>query len=173
VLIVADYLELEDLVQNEHLNDIAQNSSLGFVSGRQTGKASANKAKMIIGSSKRLEIGSYSLNTMRIEDSNAENIQLQNVNIVKQQNKNDEYNGYLGYLGNTLGISNKKTCIIGNSDTTTNNRVAILIPMNKDGLVDFGDMESPIVYDVAFPGGKRTDYSKLLELYQKYYNKAD
>lgn len=184
VLIIADYFELQDFAQDEYLNSLMNNSSLGFISARQTGKASANKAKLTIGASKRLEIESCALDAVKLTESvdwlnydliigEAENIMLKNIKTLKQKNTNSEYLTYIGYLGNTLRAANKKTGILGNSDTTVNNRGAILIPMNENGLVDVGDVDSSILYDLNFPGGKRTDFAKLLQLYDEYYKKAD
>jgi hypothetical protein len=101
------------------------------------------------------------------------NVIYQNIRSLRNLNKNSDYTSSIGYLGKELNKFGMYTCIIGNSDTNIMKRSSILMVMNELGIVDLGEVENILVYDSNFPGGKRTDYNKLLEEYKRYRLKSD
>ncbi|MDF2889712.1 MAG: hypothetical protein K0R80_79 [Clostridia bacterium] len=184
VIVAADYIELEDFAQHETLTWLFNNSYSALISGRQNGKASLTKAKLIIGSGQRLEINSSLDDAINYSSSfegltndkvlgQPGNVIYQNIRSLKNLNKNSDYQSYIGYLGKELNNFGMHTCIIGNSDTNIMNRSSILMVMNESGMVDTGEVEDTLVYDSSFPGGKKTDYDKLLEEYKRYRAESD
>ena len=184
VIIMVDYIELQDFVENDYLAELFNNSYVALISGRQNGKASLNKAKLAIGSGQRLEINdgmleasNYSKSFIGLSNNSEighqDNVIYKNIGSLANLNKNNEYNSFIGYLGKELNKKNMVTSIIGNSDTNILNRSSVLIAMDEFGIVDLGDVENILTYDNSFPGGKITDYSKLLELYKLSYTKSD
>ncbi|MDF2840070.1 MAG: hypothetical protein K0Q99_842, partial [Clostridia bacterium] len=179
VILMADHIELQDFARNEYLTWLFNNSYSALISGRQTGKASVAKAKLAIGTSKRFEINS-SLKNAANYDETIENLDNQivvgeNGNVIyhdlkglKNQNKESDYSSYIGYLGRELKEQQKTACVIGNGDTDIMNRSSVLIAMDELGIVHAGDVENTTVSDISFPGGKRTDYTKLMSLYKKF-----
>lgn len=175
VIILADYIELQDFAENEYLRWFYNNSYSALVSGRQTGKVSSVKAKLTIGASKRLEVTSGLKSAFNYADSADENrskVMYKDLKYLQYQNRDNDYNSYIGYLGKMLHNNKKKTCVIGNSDTDIIDRSATLLAMDQYGLVDQGDVENTLMTDLMFPGGKRTDYSQLIELYNKHVSSS-
>lgn len=184
VIIMTDYIELQDFTKNDYLTWLFNNSYSALISGRQNNKFSIEKAKLAIGTGKRLEISSnlisasnYNNNTEFIGDSiivgEKGNVIFNDIKNLKNINKENNYDAYIGYLGNKLKQQNKVTCLIGNSDTDIINRNSILIAMDQDGIVDLGDVENTIKSDSSFPGGKRTDFNKLTSLYMENSTNSD
>lgn len=180
VMVVADYLSIEDINKMNYLRKLAGDSFVALINNRQSGKASASKSKLTIGSGKRLEInanmvigGSDKSHRMlyRIESGKVpEPESLVFVDIYKLRNKNthSEYQKYIGYLGDVVNKNNGITCLLGNADAAEQNRSAILIAMDSNGLVDIGETENVFIDDELFPYGKRTDFKRLAELYKQY-----
>jgi hypothetical protein len=184
VMIMTDYIELQDIARNDYLSWLFNNSYSSLISGRQNNKASISKAKLTIGTGKRLEVSSglknvtnYN-NEMEILDNRIVlgekgNVIYSDIKKLKNINKENDYNSYIGYLGSKLNQYNKVTCLIGNSDTDIIDRSSIFIAMDQNGIVDVGDVENTIKLDSNFPGGKRTDYVKLTNLYMELSTISD
>lgn len=170
VLITVDYMNLEDFSENSYLKKLFDNSYSALVSGRQNGKATVSKAKLSVGTGKRfllsntpvIAVNSYMGSAVKTLGQ----VKYQDINEVINVNRNSEYIGYIGYLGDKLNSLDKTASILGNSDTDVINRDNVLIAMDGRGCVDYGDVEGTMVYDESFPGGKRTDFSKLAEEYR-------
>jgi hypothetical protein len=179
VIIMADYIELQDFAKNDYLASLSNNSYISMISGRQNNKATISKAKLAMGVGKKLEVSSglknvinYN-NNMEIADNHIVigekgNVVYSDINNLKKFNKKSNYDAYVGYLGSVLNKHNKTTCLIGNSDTDIINRSSVFILMDENGIVDVGDVENTIKSDSSFPGGKRTDFTKLTSLYRRY-----
>lgn len=184
VIIMADHIELQDFARNDYLAWLFNNSFSSLISGRQNNKASISKAKLTIGTGKRLEVSSglknvvnYN-NEMEILDNRdvvgeKGNIIYSDIKNLKNINKKNDYNSYIGYLGSKLNQYNKVTCLIGNSDTDIIDRSSVFIAMDQNGIVDLGDVENTIKFDSTFPGGKRTDFIKLTNLYMELSTISD
>lgn len=168
VVIAADYLELQDFAKNDYLSRLFNSSYSALISGRQNGKASLAKAKLSIGASKRLEINS----DMKAAKKQG-NIVYEDIDSLKELNKDSEYNSFIGYIGRELNKHNKITCVIGNSDTEISDKSSVLLAMDQNGIVDTGDIDNTLILDDNFPGEKKTDYKKLMELYNKYSPESD
>lgn len=178
VIIVADHIELQDFAKDEYLKWLFNNSFSALISGRQTGKASMAKAKLAIGSSKRLELSSSYKNAANFNTYSEPldnqsilgekgNVIFHDIKNLNNLNKQSDYSSYIGYLGSQLHQHNKKVGIFGNSDTDIINRSSVLLGMDAGGIIDAGDVENTIRLDAGFPGGKRTDFDKLMSLYKE------
>lgn len=184
VMISIDYLELSDIAKDEYLQKLFNKSYIALVSSRQIGKASASKAKLTIGAGKRLLLQDRYIQAYnypwQVEDFyqlepklKKGNVFYQNIKELKQTNRNSEYAKNIGYLGDRLSAVDKTACVIGNSDTDIYNRNNVLIAMDSNGIVDMGEVTNTVLYDMDFPGGKRTDFAKLEELYKKSLSASD
>jgi hypothetical protein len=79
-----------------------------------------------------------------------------------------------GELGTALHAAGLKTAAVGNSDAETRHREIATIAMDKDGLVDFGDVgPSMVTPDPTAPLGARTNVSRLLAEAQRCLKLAD
>jgi len=157
VMIVGDYLDIKDISRMENLCRLAGRSHVALINNRQPGKADAAKSKLIIGSGKRLELDA----DMVLGDRN-------DINRIKDRNANSEYKKYIGYIGDAINKKDGTACYIGNADAEKKNRSSMLIAADSSGEIDSGETEDVIIEDAAFPGGKRTDYDRLAELYKQY-----
>ncbi len=180
VMVVADYLNIEDINSMEFMSRLASESNIALVSNRQPGKPGASKSKLIIGSGKRLELNAsmcmggseesfrklYSTESGRIPKPES----LVYTDIYKLRNRNDEseYQNYIGYMGDVVNKNNGIACFLGNADAAEQNRSSMLIAMDGSGEVDIGGTEGILIEDELFPHGRRTDYSKLADLYKQY-----
>ena len=89
------------------------------------------------------------------------------------QNENNDYSPYLGALGDNLHDLGFKTAAFGNSDTDEESiRVSALIPMDSKGLIDYGNLDNILVYDMDYPYGFKTDYNKILDEVYNIKSKA-
>ncbi len=71
----------------------------------------------------------------------------------------------LGAIGTQLHKAGYKTAVFGNTDYSDQiGRQAVVIAMDNQGIVDGGLIDDSILLtDPSFPGGKRTDYAKMLD----------
>ncbi|MDF2592878.1 MAG: hypothetical protein K0S75_2344, partial [Clostridia bacterium] len=184
VVIMVDSIELQDFAKNDYLSYLFNNSYSSLISGRQSSKSTIAKAKLAIGAGKRLELNNGLRNTTNYNDNielldnqiivgEKGNVIYRDIKYLKKQNEGNGYDSYVGYLGSKLKQYHKTTCLIGNSDTDIMNRSSVLIAMDKNGIVDIGDVENTTKPDSHFPGGKKTDFGKLTSLYKQYIGISD
>ncbi|MDF2521056.1 MAG: hypothetical protein K0R84_1684, partial [Clostridia bacterium] len=110
VMISIDYIDIQDIAENDYLSKLINKSCSAFISSRQIGKATVSNAKLSIGSTKRLRLSS---NMVRAENFDAQlekpykasasgetgNVLYRDIMSLKHANKNNEYADYIGYLG--------------------------------------------------------------------------
>jgi hypothetical protein len=180
VLIVADYLNIEDVNSMEFVGQTASGICRALMNNRQPGTANAAKSKLIIGSGKRLELGADMRNGGSDERSRSihgvtsgklpEQYGLVYTDIYRliKRNEDSEYQNFIGYLGESVKKGNGVTCYIGNADTSRPDRSSMLIAADSSGEIGIGETENITIEDRLFPYGRRTDYNKLAELYKQY-----
>jgi hypothetical protein len=180
VVVVADYLDIQDISNMDFLSRKTSESYLALMNNRQPGRAGASKSKLIIGSGKKLELNAnmvmggseesfrrlYSIESGRIPE--LESLVYTDIYKLKNRNDKNEYQNYIGYLGDAVNKNNGVTCFLGNSDTDEQNRGSMLIAMDNSGEIDIGGTEEILIEDELFPQGRRTDYKKLADLYKQY-----
>ncbi len=180
VMVVADYLDIGDINEMEYLSSLTGKSYVALMNNRQQGKAGSSKSKLIIGSGKRLEMNtdmvlggseeSY-LKLYRMisgKEPVPDSLVYTDIYKLKAINNGNEYNNYIGYLGDVINKNNGTACFLGNADSSEQNRSSMLIAMDSSGAVDTGETADTFIDDELFPYGRRTDYSKLAELYKQY-----
>ncbi|AGL01555.1 hypothetical protein [Desulfoscipio gibsoniae] len=89
---------------------------------------------------------------------------------IKKISEANRYSAIPGLLGTVLQDNHVAVSILGNADNSEKSaRPAVALAMNKDGLVQSGDVsDNLLINDPSFPGGVRTDYDKLLPLITKH-----
>ena len=171
VLIIADYLDIEDISKMDFLGRLAVESHVALISNRQPGKAGASRAKLIIGSGKRLELDAHMTlggSADNGRESLTGSLQFTDINKVISRNADSEYQNCIGYIGEIINKHKGNSCFIGNADTDNPNRISMLIAIDSGGGVDSGETENIHIADESFPYGIRTDYHRLAELYKQY-----
>lgn len=90
--------------------------------------------------------------------------EIMNLSVPELEIENEalKYHVTLGALGESLREAGKAAAVFGNADGESFSRPAVLIAMDRYGLVPFGDVsERMLRSDPAFPFGKRIDREKM------------
>lgn len=105
---------------------------------------------------------------------------INNIGINSLINNNDskgQYGSTLGTIGQTLADNNLKVSVLGNADTSNEerdlNRNISLMAMDSLGRIESGNIDDINIEDATMPYGIRTDYEKLLSETIKYYDESD
>jgi len=94
---------------------------------------------------------------------------------LKNISKSSSYTALPGALGKILEDKGYNTVVLGNSDYGDKVfRPAVTIAMNDKGIVRYGKIgKELLIKDLDFPGTIRTDYEKLLAVFDSYLNIGD
>jgi len=200
VFILMDNVTWEDIIaaNDPILNDLVKNSSIGLLNNRGFKMPSRPRNALSVGSGLRAEgsaasfeeynatepygdelaMDAYALRTGK-KASKHQVVELGIASIVKD-NENGLQEFIPGLLASTLKQAGRSTAVIGNSDTSLDyepescNREAVAIAMDNNGLVEYGDVGKDLLLrDKEYPFGIRTNYTKLKQRYEEFYNKAD
>lgn len=100
------------------------------------------------------------------------------INRSLKENSTGKYGSTLGSLGQALSDNELKVSVLGNSDTTNDeklnkNRNIALVAMDENGRIDSGNVDNISIEDGFMPFGIRTDYDKLANETEKYYKESD
>ncbi|MGI6097141.1 MAG: hypothetical protein ACOYBM_03375 [Dethiobacteria bacterium] len=86
---------------------------------------------------------------------------------LQMENRQLSYPLFPGALGELLQEAGLKNAVLGNADTDELRRQAVLIAMNREGRVDYGDVSTELLTkDPAFPYGIHTDAEKMWRQYK-------
>jgi len=185
-IVVVNKLTLQDIEKMPNLIDLLDESSIGLMNVRGTsGYTGAESFATINASSKayanNMSSQFYNLNweykeiyENRIGKINGEysvgNIELGRL---YNQNEDNSYAPHIGLLGDSLHENGLKTAIFGNSDTEDYMyRYASLIPMDSNGLIDYGNVDDILELDDDYPYGLKTNYNVILEEISDIKDKA-
>ncbi|AFS78348.1 alkaline phosphatase-like protein [Gottschalkia acidurici 9a] len=181
-VVVANKLTLQDINNMENLKNLASTGSLGLMNTKGSNNANSSEGFLSINSSSRAygrsnysqafnltnqKLSLYKTRVGYIEDNQ---YQVGNVEInrIKNENLEKSYDSTIGALGDNMHSAGLKTAVFGNSDTDEiTSRMGSIIPMDSNGLVDFGNVDSILVKDENYPYGVRTDYEKILKEIKK------
>lgn len=160
-LIVANRLTLEDIKSMENLQRVIEEGSIGLMNTRGTsGYTGAESYSTINASGKAYSNYASSNFSFRDLDGSIVNYSL---NRLVNLNKDNNYSPYIGAIGDNLHSVGFKTAIYGNSDLIDAPlRTAALIPMDSNGLIDYGNIEDITIEESDYPFDIKTDYTKLL-----------
>lgn len=180
VLMIVDYVSLDDFLECSFISSMMKQGYLALMNNRQPGKPNQYASKLILGSAKRLDIGTDMIKNGNIyagrheyhikKENGTEDKNVLYTDIIKLKNNTTSsgYNTFIGYLGENVIKNNGSTCILGNADTDKPNRSSIFTVMDSRGIVSCGEVDDILMKDDFFPYGIRTDYKRLAELYKQF-----
>jgi hypothetical protein len=98
-----------------------------------------------------------------------------NLSIIKDSNKNLNYQVEIGMLGHALKTAGYHTAVIGNSDfDTTLRRFGALVAMDHEGIIDYGNVSQQILLKTpSSPAGYVTYYDKMFREAANIWDKAN
>lgn len=184
-IITIDRLTIQDLANNSNLfHNMLQNGSLALMSSSVEGSMNPDSTFASIGAGAPINAHGTSdrgFNAQEfIHGFTAEEVYRQRTGVaasdnnvlqldiarIKYLNKDNRYSSVPGYLGSLLQENGFRVEVLGNSDIpNTPRRPAVALAMNQDGLVNRGDVSfSVLMEDKDFPGGYRSNYTKILDL---------
>ena len=170
--------------------ELERRGYVGLMNIRGDGGNDDKRAYATIGSGRRANVSNDNhFDFMQANDERAKQFKsvtgeepkaINNLSINRMNIYNEtkgQYGATLGSIGQALDDNNLKVAAIGNADTGTNkedlNRNIGLMAMDSHGRIPLGNIEDINIADTSMPYGIRTDYKKLLEETQKYYEEAD
>ncbi|HAG09028.1 MAG TPA: hypothetical protein DCK87_05660 [Desulfotomaculum sp.] len=189
VIVVIDGISISDL-QPEALpvfNQLIRQGALGLMNGNTAKNVNAENAYATIGAGSRIsapnaQAGGFNgwekVNGLLAKDLYRQRtgktppdkalVQLE-IARIQQANSELSYPALPGTLGTVLREAGLRTAVLGNADTLTGfGRQAVTIAMDNDGLVDYGEVNTNLLtVDKDFLSGLRTDYSKLLQAFDR------
>lgn len=185
-MVIVNRLSLYDIEYMENLKEIIEDGSIGLMNTRGIiGYKGAESFITINSSSKayssyetasffNLDSETKAIYERRtgnnVGDSSIGNVE---INKLYSLNANKNYDSVIGALGENLQKNGYKTAVFGNSDTADSFvRTSCLIAMNREGLIDFGNVDDILVKDMTYPYGIKTDYEKVIEEMDKTKSKA-
>jgi len=169
-LIVINKLTLEDIERMDNLGSLANDGSIGLMNTKGFSGYTGVDSFLTINSSERTYGNYNAIDFVQLEPGGP----LINKDIRKLINLNSDNNylPHIGALGDNLHKHGLKTAIYGNSDSiTTPYRSSALIPMDSQGMVDYGNIDDITIEDLDHPLLIRTDYEKLFD--EVYKSHAD
>ena len=200
VMVIVDRLSLQDLINSStpNLHHIVQEGAIGLMNTNTGANRSSLHSYITIGTGNRAvtgNLGGLALNSEEHylheeahhiyygftgKEVSSHNLVHLGIGQIIQNNQLLKQTVVPGALGEALATQGKKLAVLGNADiklTSTPEdwrRLAVNIAMNKNGIVDYGEISAHILqYDNSFPFGLSTDWIKLNELYQYLITKAD
>lgn len=185
-LIILNKYTLEDIEYMPNLNQIINNGSIGLMNTRglvgyngAEGYLTINASNKAISTYEDTEVYNINKEYKEIyerrfgEINNNSNLVNINLSSIYDKNKNNNYEPYIGALGDNLHEKGYFTASFGNADTIDYiMRPGSLIPMDSKGLIDFGNVDNILINDKDMPYGFKTDYDKMLEEILNINNKA-
>lgn len=200
VFILMDNVTWSDIIDAKDpiLNGLIKSSSIGLLNNRAYKSSSRSRNALTVGAGVRADA-----DPTRFEEFNADELygnslaadefkrrtgkhtetgQVLELGIapIIRDNENGMQELTPGELGGIIRDAGKKTAVIGNSDTALGNdpdgynREAVDIAMDRNGIVDYGDIgKGMLKKDPGYPFGIRTDYKKLGDKFKELLGKSD
>lgn len=200
VFILIDNITWSDIIDAKDpvLNGLIKNSSIGLLNNRAYKSSSRSRNAVTVGAGVRADADPLSFEEFNADEpygddlamdafkqrtgktaKNDQVIELGIASIVKA-NENGMQILTPGDLGGIIRDAGKKTAVIGNSDTKLDNdpvgynREVVDIAMDRNGIVDYGDVgKGMLKKDLGYPFGIRTDYKKLGDKFKELWGKVD
>ncbi len=185
IMIVINEIDCQDLLQMHSVEKMIHGGGIGLLNTRTAGSAIAPKAYATIGAGIRAE-GNWT--SSEAQPATKENeviyktrtgqkvpkggILNLEINRLIAYNEEGEYGATVGQLGTLIRKAGLKTAAYGNIDIEEENRKPqVLIAMDQWGRVDQGDVsENILIEDPTYPGGLRTDFSRIYNYLKKNKN---
>ncbi len=187
IILTISRVGYDQLVQLPNIKALMDNSYIGLMNIRASGRYSELKSYATIGWGTRAE-ASEATDDFQALDEAAKAIYQRHtgqvlpkggtinlsINNLQQLNLNGEFKAVPGTMGDQLRKAGYKTAAIGNSDTDSNDSRAVgFIAMDSTGYIDYGNVGRELtVEDISSPFGLRTDYDRLLAEFETVYSNA-
>lgn len=165
-LIVINKLTLDDIEKMDNIKSLANNGSIGLMNTKGLSGYTGVESFLTINSSEKAYGNYNSIDFVRLEPNGP----LVNKGLKKLiiLNSDNNYLPHIGALGDNLHRLGLKTAIYGNSDSiTTQYRSSALIPMDSQGVIDYGNIDGVTVEELDHPLLLKTDYEIL---FNEVYN---
>mgnify|MGYP000987504188 CR=1 FL=1 len=165
-LIVINKLTLDDIEKMDNIKSLANNGSIGLMNTKGLSGYTGVESFLTINSSEKAYGNYNSIDFVRLEPNGP----LVNKGLKKLiiLNSDNNYLPHIGALGDNLHRLGLKTAIYGNSDSiTTQYRSSALIPMDSQGVIDYGNIDGVTVEELDHPLLMKTDYEIL---FNEVYN---
>lgn len=184
VLVITDRVNIYDL--NDELTgfqEIINEGAIGLLNNNTAGRIGPENAYVTIGAGAHALGNSYGnkafQTSTRLDDGLVGEIYRQRTGLMPPEqgvvhlglarllllNSTLPRTVEVGALGTALHQADYKTAVFGNTDFDKEpGRLAVCIAMDNKGVVDYGQIDNELLTnDPNFPGGKRTDYNKMLK----------
>ena len=93
--------------------------------------------------------------------------------VLQRLNETRSYPFLLGALGEGLKLNGMHAAVLGNADSSSLNRLAVTIAMDREGVVTYGDVSKSLLREKDdFPFGYAADASAYLNAFESFYEKA-
>ncbi|WP_099192146.1 hypothetical protein [Tepidibacter mesophilus] len=183
ILININRTSITDFENIEYLNNkMNETGYVGLMNIKGSNGTSDIRSYASIGAGTRAYINPLDIDFRTLNENNKEiylrrtginpgYINNLDVNKTNVSNEKGEYGAFLGAIGYEFNNKNLDLAILGNADTDEEkNREIALIGMDQNGQIENGNIEDINIKDQTMPFGIRTDYDKLKEETQKYYD---
>lgn len=200
VFILMDNITWSDIIaaNDPILNNLIKNSSIGLLNNRTAQALTRSRSALTVGTGVRAGADPTSFEEFNADEPYGDDLAM---TVFKQRtgktakpgqvlelgiapiikaNENGMQDLTPGDLGSIIRDAGKKTAVIGNSDTALSNdpngynREAVDIAMDKNGIVDYGDVgKGMLKRDPNYPFGVKTDYRKLGGKFKALLDKTD
>ncbi len=187
IILTISRVGYDQLTEMPNIKALMDNSYIGLMNTRASGRYNELKSYASIGWGTRAEASEATDDFHKLDDEAREIYQRRvgqvlpkgglinlSINNLQQLNLSGEFKAMPGTMGEQLRKAGYKTAAIGNSDTDNNASRAIgFIAMDAMGYIDYGNLSRELTLeDISSPFGLRTNYDKLMSEFEAVYGKA-
>jgi hypothetical protein len=188
IVFLVNRISLEDIENMTFTKGLAEEYSIGLMNTKAYSSNNDYSSTLTIGCGTRAQANYY---TSRAVDLTEENFsiyqrrtgydnngkEIANLDIARLKNLNEDnnFNPFIGALGNNLSLKDIKISVLGNSDTDERQaRFGVLMGMDEYGLVDYGLIGEDInVKELDYPYGLKTNYELIFRSLEEHIEKSD
>ena len=92
--------------------------------------------------------------------------------VLQRLNEARTYPFLIGALGETLKLNGMHAAVLGNADSSSPNRLAATIAMDREGAVSYGDVSKALLRERKISLGSAGDASAYLNAFESFHEKA-
>ena len=194
ILITLDKISLDDLLSyaGPVFRTIMDESAVALMNVNTAGSLSSDSGYLTIGAGARL-LGNWSARRAYNRDDTLDNDAVDALyrrhtgsddlpkgdvlhlypGVLQRLNEARTYPFLIGALGETLKLNGMHAAVLGNADSSSPNRLAVTIAMDREGSVSYGDVSKALLREKEdFPFGSAGDALAYLNAFESFYEKA-
>lgn len=194
ILIILDKISLDDLLSyaGPVFRAIMDESAVALMNVNTAGSLSSDSGYLTIGAGARL-LGNWSARRAynrdeTLADSAVDALYRRHTGgddlpkgdvlhlypgVLQRLNEARTYPFLIGALGETLKLNGMHAAVLGNADSSSPNRLAATIAMDREGAVSYGDVSKALLREKEdFPFGSAGDASAYLNAFESFHEKA-